>query len=243
MSVGADAVARGCGTRVAGGIYGELGVTTDGTGRDIEGFLLDPPRPVDHMANISPIGVTMIEQKGVWHIVDWIGANHYPEVFDFVEEVRRFGLSRRLPATLDFSKLTPQSRILCVHPKAWMDPDSCGVIRPGVESDDEHRYYCPSQDDVLRRVHGLGGSLICLGCCKDSVADGEEMGSLVVRKRPSFEYNAVKIPDGLKPEYKSAIFASFPFSRLTVVKAASGAHEKAMESAKKSHLPVAEVDE
>ena len=87
-------------------------------------FLLDFPEDGKTALGLSPIGVQLVERDGVWHILDWIGSEHYPNVADFLEEVRRFGLSRRLAKTVDFSKLTERSKILVgfVHGTPFMTP-------------------------------------------------------------------------------------------------------------------------
>lgn len=62
----------------------------------------------------------------------------------------------------------------------------------------------------------------------------------VERIMPSFSYLARRKPDLVKPTYRSAIFASFPCSRLVVVK---GNHEKNLEKAKAALVTVEEVEQ
>jgi hypothetical protein len=110
---------RGCGYRIAGGVYATWGVAGDPEEQQpqpTELFVLGAPIVIDPVAlGVSPLGVTMIERNGVWHLIDWIGELHYATVADFVVEARFQGVSRRVPANLDFSRFTPESRILCVH--------------------------------------------------------------------------------------------------------------------------------
>jgi hypothetical protein len=107
---------RGCGVRLAGGIYATFRAPDED---DLLRYFITPPIPVDPAAlGISPIGVHLIERNGVWHLIDWIGAEHYPTPSAFLNEVRSMGLSRRVQRTLDFSRLTEDSRVLCVHPFA-----------------------------------------------------------------------------------------------------------------------------
>lgn len=112
-------VHRGCGVRSPGGLYAECGVATDGSGLDIEAFLLDPSLAV-------PEGADLVNKATVWqhpvtginHLMMWVGAEHYPYVSDFIEEAMRFGISRKLPPNFDLSQLTPKrSRMILVHPK------------------------------------------------------------------------------------------------------------------------------
>lgn len=118
---GAIAVPRGCGpARDEGGIYAEVGLSP--VGLPLSFFLVDPPIPVSCAAlGLTPVGVTLIEREGVTHVLDWVGSTHYPNVADFVEETLLFGLSRRLPQTLDFARLGPLSRIILVHGRAHID--------------------------------------------------------------------------------------------------------------------------
>src|SRR5919204_591068 len=110
---------RGCGTRVRGAAYWECGLDPDGA--TIEEFLIDCPSLIPSGLSVAPRGVTTIEVGGVTHVVDWVGSEHYLNVSDFVSEVSRLGLSRRLPSTLDFSKITPASRILLIHARARVE--------------------------------------------------------------------------------------------------------------------------
>jgi hypothetical protein len=136
---------RGCGDREAGGVYAESGFSRSG-GKPLEHFLFDPPLPL-------PDGIDLVNKPQLWQRIDplsgetvldpvtdvpvydlliWIGAEHYPEAVDYIEETRRLGASRRLNPNMDFSKLTRRSRMLLAHPRAiiasWKDllaPQSC----------------------------------------------------------------------------------------------------------------------
>ena len=144
----ADPVPRGCGERTPGGVYVESGLSP--YGRPLEEFLIDPPLPV-------PPGLDLIHKPQLWQrtlptgeiacdadgqpIVDlliWVGSEYYPYCPDFVEEVRRFGASRRLNPNLDLSRLSRASRMILVHPSArnlaWQSqtpPDTCHKALPG----------------------------------------------------------------------------------------------------------------
>ena len=60
----------------------------------------------------------MIERDGVTHVLDIVGRQHYPTVLAFVDEARRMGISRRISRNSDFSRITPASRLLLLHPHA-----------------------------------------------------------------------------------------------------------------------------
>jgi hypothetical protein len=110
---------RGCGIRQAGGIY--LEVATSPFGMPLEHFLIDPPRLITPAAiGLTPIGVRGItDQHGVYHVVDWVGSEHYPKVGDFIDEAQQGGISRRCEGPgVDYSKITPESRLLLAHSRA-----------------------------------------------------------------------------------------------------------------------------
>ena len=226
---------RGCGTREAGGVYMELGL--DEQGVPVEHFLLDPPRRLDQATQqalgIRPIGVSTLadpQRPGVVHLVDWIGSSHYPNVADFVEEVRRFGLSRRLGRNFDFGQITPESRLLCVHANGWLEnaaeyqqdrrlagaPARCvkSVLGHGAADYDG---MCASLfwQDVF------GGEALEPGLLEAALAAGlnPHMSTRrVTRRMPSFDYHAFAAPKGVQVRYTPAIFASFPLSRIVVIK-------------------------
>ena len=109
---------RGCGTRHPGGAY--LAVPLGPGGSPVEAFLIDPPVAVDAQAlGLAAVGTTMIERDGgVTHVLDVVGREHYPTVAGFVDEARRLGISRRISKTAAFGRLTPDSRLLLLHPHA-----------------------------------------------------------------------------------------------------------------------------
>jgi hypothetical protein len=235
---GALACRRGCGTRIAGGIYLECGLSEGG--RPIEEFLIDPPLPLPPDLVVAAQGVTLIERGGVWHVLDWVGASHYPNVADFVEEVRRFGLSRRIPQNQPFQQITQNSRIILVHSRAIVT--AAAAYRPkGGEA--EHGYRCPGHIDA----HKDGGTM-CAGMWWEDLEHGSpcdpEDLRYVERTMPSFSYHGRTAPEGAPREYVPGMFASFPLSRIAVVRDPAGkTHELAEEKAKKAWIPVELVDE
>jgi hypothetical protein len=233
------AIVRGCGTRVAGGVYAEC--TLSPTGKPVEFFLCDPPLPLDPALGVSPIGVTLTEREGVTHILDWVGTNHYHNVADFIEETRRFGLSRRLPRNLDFSRITTQSSVILIHSRAIIqDPtqhnrDRQRMRRLGADSS-LHVPWCPK--DILD--HELAGgvdyprptpgiervppTVMCASLWWEDLEIGagdlETAGTRdCTRRMPSFEYNGWQPPatlDGHK--HTPGIFAAFPVGSIAVIR-------------------------
>lgn len=245
--------ARGCGdSRNAGGIYIECPLSP--FGMPLEHFLVDPPIPVNaDELGLSPIGVKFIERNGVWHVMDWVGSVHYPNVSDFVEEVRRLGLSRRIASNSDFGKLTSESRILLVHSRAFIkNHQDYYNSEPPVEELEGLVPYpeCPKHLEQHNRPTEQmcarlwyqdveGGTLVT-----EDVNDTQARRRCVTRKMPSFDYHALQKPEGLESQYQTAIFASMPISNLAVIRDPEGRkHEKALESAEKAKLPVKLLDE
>lgn len=235
-------VERGCVTRVAGGVYAELGFGAGG--RQLEDFLIDPPHVIANPAalGLTPRGVKLVEVNSVWHIVDWVGSQHYPNVADFLEEVRRFGLSRRLPRNLDFSKLNENSRVLLMHARAHIQ-NFQDYVWSGWVNVKYNR--CPKEIDDHEHTDP---PMMCAGVFYQDVEGGQPVESghqrLVNCEMPSFSYVAARRPEGVEPKYQPAIFASFPVSRLVVVRdLEGGSHDATAKNARQSSLPVELEDE
>lgn len=239
---------RGCGIRTPGGVYAETHLGQHGD--PVESFLVDPPFPLDIQSlGITPRGVHLMQSEGdgPYHIFDWVGAAHYPNVADFVEEVRRLGVSRKLSPKLDFTKLTLRSRLILIHAKAfignWQEyQDHQGTT--GV---------CCARAEAERANHAKGKGMcsrfwwqdVELVQKNDPVQGGEGlMGRMVSRQMPSFTYTAERRPDGVTPDYVPAVFASFPITQLAVVKDdKNNKHEERQQFARQSTFKVAVVDE
>ncbi len=240
MNTTAIPVVRGCGTRKRGGIYAECGLSP--AGRPLEEFLVDPPVPIDGPAlGLSPIGVTLLDDPctGATHLLDWVGEEAYPNPADFLEEVRRFGLSRRLPKTLPFARLDRRSRVVQVHRRASLADVTAYLA--------DWRRPCPKQ--LIAHREPTTAPSLCAGMWWEDVSGGapiEAIGSdglddprLVRRAMPSFSYLARMAPADAVPTYVPAIFASFPVARLAVIEdPESGNHEAALARAVQAALPV-----
>jgi hypothetical protein len=152
-------VPRGCGEREPGGVYVECGLSSGGS--PLEAFLVDPPLPPpegkgkEELANKPQLWVRTARtdpddpateyvvmnpgtEQPIVDLLLWIGAEHYPYVSDSIEEVRRFGASRKLNPNLDLSQLTRYSRMILLHPSCrntlWEQqapPLRCAKAIPG----------------------------------------------------------------------------------------------------------------
>ena len=232
---------RACGVRARGAIYCVVGTSENGL--PVEAFLVDPPIVVDSAAlGLTSTGVKLIKRAGVdvWDVWDIVGGDSYPNVADFIEEVRRFGVSRRLPKTLDFSKLTAASRLVLLHGRAHIE-NFADYFAAG----DWWNSSCPKGLDEHREGVGSPGEM-CAGLWWDDLdceepecnpAGGYEARAMR-RKMPGFEYIAHSRPENVTPDYKLAIFSRFPISNLAVIRDPDGSDEEAMQAATKAGLPV-----
>lgn len=240
-------ITRGCGRRVQGGIYSEMGLSPNG--KPLEYFVMCPPIVVDKdELGLRPLGVSLIEDaEGVFHIWDWVGSRFYPNVTDFLEEVRRFGMSRKLNPKMDFSKLTSKSRHVLLHNVAHIgNAEAYHADRIGGNKLGREWNICPK--DVHKSDH-VG---MCAGLWWEDVVDIQNMvedpdptggpSRIGIREMPSFRYKAAK-PAVKDPNHSLAIFASFPIQRLAVVASEDGSHDLSVSKASKSGLDVAVVEE
>ena len=181
-------VPRGCGEREPGGVYIECGLSP--YGRPLEEFLVDPPLPPpegkgkEELANKPQLWVRTARrdpgdpsteyvvmnpgtEQPIVDLLLWIGAEFYPYVSDYIEEVRRFGASRKLNPNLDFSQLTRWSRMILIHPYAlntlWEQqerPRTCAKSIPGhalpESSDERGEHEWQDEEEALEAV-GLRG--------------------------------------------------------------------------------------
>lgn len=110
---------RGCGTREAGGVYLTVGMGP--FGRPVEDFIVDYPTPIDvTQTPVSAKGMHLVPWKdGKWLLLDWVGESNYPSPADFVEEVRKHGLSRRIASNFPFESLRNKDVThALIHPRA-----------------------------------------------------------------------------------------------------------------------------
>ncbi|KKL10833.1 hypothetical protein LCGC14_2551900, partial [marine sediment metagenome] len=130
--------------------------------------------------------------------------------------------SRRLPKTLDFSRLGPLTRIICVHARViitnrfdWTQeevPESlCGLyVKAGtdyhIEQPNEmcsrHWWTIPPTDASRQETHT----------------------SRLVRHLPSLAYFVWPPTEDVDHEYRPGIFAMYPLTRICVIESEDGSH-------------------
>jgi hypothetical protein len=260
-------MSRECGDRQEGGIYVEVG--TSPNGKPLEHFLFDPPVPVPDALTLSPRGMQVVQTKanGPFHLVDVVGQDHYPNVWDVLEEGRALGFSRRVQKTLDFSKITEESRIILVHPRGYIVNfeefyDILG-LQPHERGAGPVWPYCPRQlpkHNEYGRPFGLARNAagqeidervpeMCAGLWSFDLVEGTEVttgdfgGQIAVKRvMKELQYFGGARPKGFTPVYKRAFIASFPISRLVVVKAEMERHAEALRKAQAAKIEVTEVE-
>jgi len=105
---------RACGLR-SEGLY--LSIELSPFGLPLEAFFVDPAVKWEGPRLRAPMFIE--DAGGTTHMILGIGQEHYPYFSDFAEEVRRMGLSKKLPRNFDPSRLTPgKSKFLLVHSRA-----------------------------------------------------------------------------------------------------------------------------
>lgn len=231
---------RGCGERLAGGIYLEVGFGPHG--QPPEAFLIDPPMAVDPDAlGLSPVGVTLVRDPGtgVTHVFDWVGSEHYPNVADFCEEFYRFGVSRRAARTIDFSALTTASRLVLLHSRAII------VNRQEYyASRTPTMWTCPKKITSHYSDHSQHFREMCIRLWWEDVegglsSDDPDNPRRVIRRQPSFSYLAHRRPAGATPLYHLGIFANLPIHQIAVIRdPLEETHEAAATSARRSKIQV-----
>ena len=101
---------RGCGKRKPGGVY--ICTKLSPHGVPLEEFIIDPPEAYEGEKFRVPI---IFEKNGKNHLLFWVGKEFYPFPSDFIEEVRRFGASKRVPVEFPIQKLSAGSLMFFVH--------------------------------------------------------------------------------------------------------------------------------
>lgn len=242
---------RGCGTRVAGGCYVESGLSDNGV--PIE-FLIEDPA-----LDLGDIGKTawfephrtpiVVEHNGVNHLVIWVGAEHYPNVFDFIEETRVLGASRRLPSGFDFSQIGPSSRMFFVHPAARQDATAINMmecpcprhtLRGGLaDMKPAHQSFAGiAEEDRQAGVHCLGTALYVT---KDDVTrpgtvwDARSQADIAcqVRQVPcGHSYRVFELPEGIKPadlKPRPGVFLQLPITGIAMINDKNGSFDPKVE--------------
>lgn len=240
---------RGCGSREEGGAYLTVGCSE--FGKPLEDFIVDPPKPIPPEAyrgmGLSPIGVKLIQDPatGITHVFDHVGSEHYPTPADVIEEARWFlseglnPISRRINRMSDLGALSPESNLILLHSRAWIDQWAgwyevmANEHRVMAELGEGNPYAslsaCP-KDLAGHNLHwGSHGAEIptqhCAGLWWHDFDAGDLNGEFImgggprvgVRSFVNAQYRAWTRPTA-RATYGVAIFASFPLKGIEVIR-------------------------
>jgi hypothetical protein len=244
------AAKRGCGFRVPGDIYME---SVGGTAT-VDDCLIDPPIPIPAGLEIPARGVLIMQRPGtdgdpIWDVYDHVGSNHYPNVADFVEETRRFGLSRKISRNENLHLLDDRSVIILCHERAVVEQADFMYQLLWEEADEYPSatgLRCPQHKHTLDQMMAARpGANTCAGLWYEMIQGGDasydpdKPPRTVTREVGSTRYEGRKTPEGFTPRYREGFFLSSRLSNLTVIKDPEGGEDiKAMQKASQSKLTV-----
>lgn len=246
---------RGCGkTRDIAGVYAEVGFSPFGS--PLEDLLIDPIAFCDvEKWGISTRQPTLIENNGRVDVFDWIGEDSYPNKADFLEEVRRLGLSRRLELSENqYSQLTEDSRIFPIVPKAYIEPELLAEIKPHELHSMTNIGYtwdiCPhNSHDPMALLSEPCASYLWRRTDIGTTQIEKFVGvtRYVERQMPAFTYSGVSSCDEFldaDPDlFKPGFVASFRIGRLAVVKDPyEASHREKLKKMRGCGIRVDEVD-
>lgn len=241
---------RGCGDRKEGSPYACCGLSA--SGMPIEHFIIDPAVvwPGGFQRGVKILPRDPKDPDGVNDLVVFVGKKFYPSAWDYVEEVRRFGASRKMSNTLPFNKLTPgDSRMIFVHSKAIPQfayelnhparpLHGCKLFQHWVEN--KELWDKPGNGYHPENV-GASGNRACTFALKDLTflvhgdiePDPEDPQSYCVNM-PSFRYRAaypMKPEAYMKTGWQTGIFMALPLTHFEFCRQAD---KKAKSNAKKA---------
>ncbi len=194
-------IIRGCGKRVEGGLYACVGQSP--YGKPVEDFLFDPPKEWLNGPFRAPI---IHSDKGINHIIMYVGEENYPYLSDFIEETKMYGISKRIPINFDVKQITPfESRLLIVHPKAIAENFRTPVHK------------CPKDIELHKN-----GEKFCINSLYYLI-DGLPSDPPYLRTIGSTAYRVEKKFERKDVIYKAGVFASFPLSHFEYVLPGNGA--------------------
>ncbi len=227
-------VVRGCGrTRTPGGVYLEVGLSPDGL--PLEHFLIDPPLP--YTPDVKR-GVSFVQDPTtlLWHIIDHVGAEHYPYASDILEEGRLHGFSRRINNNLiepHFGKLTPQSRLILLHPRAIVRNTT--QIQPHLP---EHRlkhrcaHSARSRDEAHLHDPNISCTRYWYALTPADRVNRHQNGEDVAERALTIDtaYPVEPLPlETPPPNYASGIIAQLPITNISVITDPNGSHSSTLD--------------
>lgn len=219
-------IARGCGVaRTQGAVYLECGVGS--TGVPLEHYLVDPPQPYD---TDQKIGVSIVpDGKGTYHVIDWVGAEHYPMPNDFLEEGRLHGFSRKISRTTEFDKLTKDSRLIFVHPKAIVaNAAEIAPFLPDHKLKSRCAHFAKTGEDDHFQTPNASCTRLWYALAEANSTRITSDDMLLPERKVSADtsYVVEPLPYGApEPVYRPGIIAKVPITNLSVIATKDGGHK------------------
>lgn len=220
---------RGCGSRSSGSCYICTGFGLWGS--QIEEFIIDPVRrwPQEMSRKEWGRGFQLLPGKDCNHVVIFVGESFYASPWTFIEETRRFGVSRKVPPTFPFDKITfGISQMYFVHSKAYADPQKhgfsldqphtrplpdCNFFADDLQLWEKKDYFTGGWHPTVRRVEGYSQETACTFAHRDLACIFHKEEDVIFTKdtgegfefeiqAPSFSYTgrAPSTPNVLKLE-------------------------------------------
>jgi len=259
-----SAITRGCGTRVKGGVYAAVDFSIFGA--PVESFLFDPVLPIDFdemgLSKRVPI-LREVGGSGELMLFDWVGETHYPNIADFIMEVKRMGFSRRLELPVSqYKKLHDKQKIVMVFPNAWMTKKALEHYyyeRAPMLAEDGYKWdICPHDDhehrlqNKLVNCAGLHWNRVDYGSQKiddNFEARGLSSPRYVARTIGSTKYRAACSPNSALDEitvdqFKPGAVAMFEIKKLAIIADhESKQHDEKIKKLKGCQIPWSVVNE
>jgi len=230
---------RGCGRRVPGGTY--LVCSTSPFGLPVEYFVVDPPVSVEMEPFRSPI---LHQENGSCHVIIWIGESFYPSAVDFIEEARVQGVSRRVPSGFPLEKLTQNSKMILIHPRATSE-NFIDLVKGKRLPPHRCEHYSKSTREPQPIPAHENYEEFCFWHLYYTLAKDETQ---VQRRIGSTEYRVpflreiAEVADRIN--YKPAVFATFPIHKIEHIRHRDGrVNPEFIKKAQKIKIPVEVVDE
>jgi len=209
----------GCGLRRQGKVYMYSDMRKHLEKYPFGYFLYDPPILIEDTAEwgICPQGISYIQKDGIYHAVDWIGANNYPNASDILEEAFQTGGSGLVPLNVQLNKLTcGKSRRLLVHPRGYLNNNQI-YKKEYKKLDRIPTCFRPKNSQHHKSVLS---SEPCASLHWQVVEGGtpnRQDARYVSRTVGSTTYDAVSPLDNEKPDFSLAIIGWLPIDELHLV--------------------------
>jgi hypothetical protein len=229
---------RRCGSRVVGGIYLDLPLSK--YGEPIESFICDPARIVPAELEIPDRGMVLrTGPDGSLMLLDHIG-DQYPNVLDFIEEVRAQGLSRRIQENFDFSQLNGRVKYCATHKRGYVHNEpwyrQYAQNHPITSVDGiprETPWPCPKGIHPVTHTMEDPCSAVWWHDLIHGHGEPTDKSRIVRVDQPAGgPYFAMERPEEIVPIYSEAIIVVFPVVKLAVIRGKEGEHEKPIERAR-----------